>query len=255
MNAKLLMAATGKRSLTEEDIPYDLPTLEITENPFAQLTDYSIAPPITTTDPLLGFEISTCSHLRRAFISSVPTYMRRSKRYPKGLAKTKLALLHGAYLVAINKKPVFSVASVHEALNELSDKSLVELTVAPERITDRDDRPTHLPLQLAQLRRLYALNHVPLTDEFDRAFTSAEYQTELANAANQGSDEYLLRTLKSANEKRAQPPRPRPMEGPALATPVSDPNLDADVVKPAEEEQALTSFTRRRLQRLRTWPQ
>jgi hypothetical protein len=108
-------------------------------------------------------------------------------------------------------------------------------TLAPEAKKDHDQKATHLPLQLAQLRRIYALQ----TESAD-GLTSQEYSERLDQVAAHHSDESLLAAIKtSSSADTATPPIP---------------TLAKTLLQATDEEKALKSYTRRRLEPLKTWP-
>jgi len=129
-----------------------LPFLDITSTPFLHLV--SLVMPFDPDNPFpLGFEVSTCSRLRWAYISA----FHRSP-LDRTLRAVRRSFL-GSYLVSLADVPVFLVTDLAPILHSLraSAPSTFTLVLAPERRSSFDDRPTPTLLRSSDLCHLAVL--------------------------------------------------------------------------------------------------
>jgi hypothetical protein len=207
-------------------VPADRPllsplNLEVTDDPFNRLD--SITQLIKCDHPSLGFLISACHIRKRGYVSGI-------------VASTSAARIRnvrrkyiGAFVVAINSVSVFTAPSILTALASAlaSDSASFTIVFAPDRYIPVNERPHDNPIHLSVDQLLVI---------------------------------HLLRTAASAPfpllPNTEVPERP--------CAPTHDPAVSHDrltlimrslntTVFGTPEEQALGSFTRRKLKRLSNW--
>jgi len=136
------------------DATSSLPSLDITASPFT--TFVTIDMPYNHSDTLpFGFVLSTCSRLRRAYVSSF-------SRPPVGctLCATRRTLL-GSYVISVFDQPVFSpndLTKIHTFIqSQQTLPTVISIVLAPECRSSFDDRPTPTQLRVHDLRHISAL--------------------------------------------------------------------------------------------------
>jgi hypothetical protein len=194
--------------------------LSVTDDPFHRLD--SVTQTITCRHPTLGFEITACHIRKRGYLSAVASGS--SASHIRNVRRKFI----GAFVVSVNGLAVFTCESILLALTDVvaSDATSFTIVFAPERYIPVHSRPHDSPLHLSvdQLRTIHTLRS-------DITFGSF----------------------------------PEVPEAPAPSTPdrPSDPvpydhfpllmrSLNTTVFGTAAE-QALGSFTRRKLKRLTNW--
>jgi hypothetical protein len=207
-------------------VPADRPVLsplnlEVTDDPFHCLD--SVTQAIKCDHPTLGFEVSACHIRRRGYLSGI-------------VASTSAARIRnirrkyiGAYIVSVDGVPVFSRDSVIAALTAVATSDAVSFTIvfAPDRYTPIHSRPNDNPLHLSvdQLRLIYSIRSAPLTVAPSLVPNATAPEPRTAIMHEPLPHDQLLLMMRSLNTT-------------AFGT---------------EKEQALGSFTRRKLQRLSNW--
>jgi hypothetical protein len=207
-------------------VPADCPVLsplnlDVTDNPFHRLD--SITQAIKCDHPTLGFEISACHIRKNDYLSGI-------------IASTSAARIRnvrrkyiGAYIVSIDNVPVFSCDSIVAALTAVVASDAVTFTIvfAPNRYIPVSSRPHDSPLHLSvdQLRLIDSLRTLPILDATPTAPIAAAPVPRTAIMHEPLPHDQLLLLMRSLNTT-------------AFGT---------------EEEQALGSFTRRKLKRLSNW--
>lgn len=198
------------------DVP--LPNLDVSTRAFTDVKTFTFSVDLWDDAPL-GLEFDTCSRLRRAFVSRVL----RSPVDWRGI-KSFRNRFKGAYVVSVDDEPVFSVDDIDKAIDQLrSSKSppgTITVELAPERVSDADDRPSPLHLRINDLRHICALQSVA-----GEGMSAAEYESLLSEFASDMS--------------------------PAMMTAVIH-RLQSQGMTP--EEVKLKKFTRHQLKKLPNWP-
>jgi hypothetical protein len=196
--------------------PTHIPSLDLdtTTNPFSVLADETLA--ITCDHPSFGFELFTCTHRRRVAISDIA-------RGTTGAGiRNGRRRYTGAFLVAINGTPVFSLADATAAFRTVRDNpdaTDLVVTLSPERQPSLRDLREPFVFGIDQLR---AVNSI---------------RTETHGSLDALSDNTLTLLVTSLN--------PTP-----TTTPFPAPNIASDDAP----ERALSHLTRRKLLQLSTWP-
>jgi Reverse transcriptase (RNA-dependent DNA polymerase) len=195
--------------------PTHIPSLDLdaTTNPFSVLTDETI--PITCNHPTFGFELFTCTHRRRVAISDI---LRDTTG--AGIQNGRHRYI-GAFLVAINGVPVFSLEDATTAfrgIRDAPDTPTLLVTLSPERQPPLRDLREPFVFGIDQLR---AVNSI---------------RTATHDSLDALSDDTL--TLLVASLTTATPP----------TTP------SQNVASDDTPERALGHLTRRKLLQLSTWP-
>jgi hypothetical protein len=203
-------------------VPADRPVLsplnlEVTDDPFHRLD--SVTQAIKCDHPTLGFEITACHIRRRGYVSGiVPS---TSAARIRNIRRKYL----GAYVVSVNTTPVFSCESVLAALTAAAAPDSVSFTIvfAPDRYIPVSSRPNDSPIHLSvdQLRLVDSTRAAPSSVP---SAAAPEPPRTMTMHEPLSYDQFLL-LMRSLNTT-------------AFGT---------------EEEQALGSFTRRKLQRLSNW--
>lgn len=207
-------------------VPADRPILSplnlvVTDDPFHRLD--SITQTIKCDHPTLGFEISECHIRKRGYLSGI-------------VASTSAARIRnvrrkyiGAYIVSVDDVPVFSCDSVVAALTAVVASDAVSFTIvfAPDRYIPVSSRPNDSPLHLSvdQLRLVASLRAPSAIDAPPPVPNAAAPEPRTAIMHEPLPHDQLLLLMRSLNTT-------------AFGT---------------EEEQALGSFTRRKLKRLSNW--
>jgi hypothetical protein len=202
--------------------PTHIPSLDLnaTTNPFSVLADETI--PITCDHPTFGFELFTCNHRRRVAISGIirdttgAGIRNGRRRYT------------GAFLVAINGTPVFSLedaTAAFRAIRDTPDTLDLVVTLSPER------QPS-----LRDLRE-------PFVFGIDQLIAVNSIRTATHDSLDALSDDTLTLLVASIN------PAPASTSSPA-STPSPAPNIAPDNAP----ERAIGHLTRRKLLQLSTWP-
>jgi hypothetical protein len=214
-NVKLLRHLADDGVVNPDRLDLPLLNLEVSDDPFERLDELS--PPISCEHPNLGFEIEECHIRKRGFVSGV-------------VANTTASRIHnvrrkyiGAFVVSINDIAVFTAASIVEALHAAatSDASSVKIVFAPDRYIPVADRHLSQPLHLSveQLRLISSITSPStppssLLDDNESSPDTADFDDDHA--------QLLLRSLNTTTHGTS-------------------------------DEQALGSFTRRKLRRLPNW--
>jgi Reverse transcriptase (RNA-dependent DNA polymerase) len=196
--------------------PTHIPSLDLdaTTNPFSVLADETV--PITCDHPTFGFELFTCTHRRRVAISDI---LRGTTG--AGIRNGKRRYT-GAFIVAINGYPVFSIEDATAAFRDIrnaTDTPHLIVTLSPERQPSLRDLREPFVFGIDQLR---AVNSI---------------RTATHDSLDALSDDTL--TLLVASLTSAPPLIPSPT-----------PNVALDNAP----ERALGHLTRRKLLQLSTWP-
>jgi hypothetical protein len=207
-------------------VPADRPVLspfnlEVTNDPFHRLD--SITQAIKCDHPTLGFEVSACHIRKRGYLSGI-------------VASTSAARIRnirrkyiGAYIVSVDGVPVFSCDSVLAALTTVATSDAASFTIvfAPDRYITVTSRPNDSPLHLSvdQLRLVHSIRTSPLAAAASLAPNAAAPEPRTAIMHEPLPHDQFLLMMRSLNTT-------------AFGT---------------EEEQALGSFTRRKLKRLSNW--
>ena len=237
-NARMLADVKTRRPVAI-DAATVVPNLDVTTSAFTTFKTVRLPYDSTADEFPLGFELSQCARLRRAFIS-------RLRQAPVGQSlRTARRDLHGAYLVSLDGTPIFTQSDVDRVLQRLSNAAPppthVEIVYAPERRAAFDDRTGPLHLRLNDLRRIAALQHVP-----GEGLTSRDYTAAIQDYLDDLHDHGLWRAA-----ERVHLSRDEFLMEVDIPTSAEVHRLQADAM--TDEERKLTSFNRRKLQRLSNW--
>jgi hypothetical protein len=162
-----------------------------------------------------------------------------------------------SYVVAVGSHPAFTVDDTHQALAALSDAgtSTVRLTLATELLSSLDHRSSPMALRLNDLRSIFTLQH-----GLGEKFNSTEYNDAMAAEADHDlPDSLLTAIIHDLREDASGIPDGHIVgtglpQGPPVGSAPSDDASGTPFKGPTTEEQALPSYTRRRLKELSTWP-
>ena len=233
-NAAYLKRAQHGATLPAEEAELSFLHLDVVDCPFAAL--HTEAVPITCEHPTFGLEIAECDLRLRVYVAHFVTGTSTSK------IRNGRRRYTGAYLVSINDVGVFSAAEAEHQLSlARSDPNAdtLKLVFAPESYVPRADRTETASLNLDQIRSITALRH----------------------------------GLGECHQPSSLPPLSRPIEDPLDddmapnrgSYPIPDDISDDDYavlirsltskVIGSADEQALGSFTRRKLRKLTNWPE
>jgi Reverse transcriptase (RNA-dependent DNA polymerase)/GAG-pre-integrase domain len=189
--------------------------LDTTTNPFSVLSDETL--PVTCNHPTFGFDLFTCAHRRRVAISAI------SRNTTAAGIRNGSRRYTGAFLVAINGLPVFSLDDATATFQSLRDDptlTTIVVTLSPERQPSLRDMREPFVFGIDQLR---AVTNIRMADP-----------TSLDGLL----DDEL--TLMVASLTSASTPVPT----------TKAPNIAPDDAP----ERALGHLTRRKLMQLSTWP-
>ena len=248
LNAKLLDLdePVDEGTFSVEDDP---PDLHVSESPFCETEIVRINLDWGQDNPL-GFAVSSCDKLLRAYISEL---WRPAQGYTKKQFRSKF---FGSYVIAMDGKPTFSIEDVDEAVNALRDleqrPSSMEVELAPERRMKIRGGSSPLHLRMQDIRHVTALQHVSDDGLTSKAYTSAleDFERELENVdvrsieslsascEGQGDDPHLFAQLEALLDANAD-------EGLLICR--------VQVDEMTDEERELTNFSRGRLKRLANW--
>jgi hypothetical protein len=152
-NARQLCAALG-RPLPAESIDATMPKeldLVAMSSPFTDLVTLSLK--VTCDDPCLGFVFGVCAARSRAFIVDIKCDSTASR------IKDWRRKYWGAYIVEIDKKPVFSADDASQHLCAIRDDAphraapMFTIVLAPDVPPTKVNPDTGIPhLQMAQIR-------------------------------------------------------------------------------------------------------
>ena len=214
-NVKLLRNLADDGVVDPDRLDLPLLNLEVSDDPFDRLDEVSA--PISCEHPCLGFEITECHIRKRGFVSGVTANTTASR------IRNVRRKYMGAFVVSINDTPVFTAASILDALHAAatSEDQVCNIVFAPDRYIPVADRHLEQPLHLSvdQLRTISAINSAsprPETIDDDLAFH---------DDVNELDDDHVQLLLRSLNT----------------------------TTHGTSEEQSLGSFTRRKLRRLPNW--
>ena len=189
--------------------------LAVSDDPFDQLD--SLSPLIVCEHPTLGSEVSECHIRKRAYVSSIIPNTTASR------IKNVRRKYIGAFIVSVNDHPVFTAEAAIAALTTAaaSDLPSFRIVFAPDRYlpvsSRRQDSPIHLSVD--QLRVIDAI---------------------LSESTSPPGGALLVPDDNNDNSFDCPPLLIRSLNTTSYGTP---------------EEQALGSFTRRKLKRLANWSQ
>jgi hypothetical protein len=191
--------------------------LSVTDDPFSRLD--SVTQTIRCSHPTLGFDITACHIRKRGYLSAVVSGS--SASHIRNIRRKYI----GAFVVSVDGLAVFTCASILAALAAVaaSDATSFTIVFAPERYIPVHSRPNDSPLHLSvdQLRVIHAL----------RSSVDARSIPEVPEAPVRSpsesvlSHDYFTLMMRSLNT----------------------------TVFGTEAEQALGSFTRRKLKLLANW--
>jgi hypothetical protein len=197
--------------------------LEVSDDPFHRLD--SITQAIKCEHPTLGFEISACHMRKRGYLSGVAPSSSAAR-----IRNVRRKYI-GAYIVSIDGISVFSCESIVLALTSVaaSDAASFTIVFAPDRYIPVSARPNDSPLHLS-------VDQLRLIDLLRGPTPSAPSSLPVPTA--------------TAPEPRIAITMHEPLPHDQLLLMMRSLNTTAFGT---EEEQALGSFTRRKLQRLSNW--
>ena len=215
-NVKLLRNLADDGVVDPDRLDLPLLNLEVSDDPFDRLDEVSAL--ISCEHPCLGFEIKECHIRKRGFVSGVIANTTASR------IRNVRRKYMGAFVVSINDTPVFTAASILDALHAAatSEDQVCKIVFAPDRYIPVADRHLEQPLHLSvdQLRTISAINSAssPMPETIDDDLVFHDDSDELDDDHAQ----LLLRSLNTTTHGTS-------------------------------EEQSLGSFTRRKLRRLPNW--
>jgi Reverse transcriptase (RNA-dependent DNA polymerase)/GAG-pre-integrase domain len=203
--------------------------LSVTDDPFSRLD--SVTQPIRCSHPHLGFIITACHIRKRGYLSAVAPGS--SASYIRNVRRRFI----GAFVVSVNGLAVFTCDSILAALAAVaaSDDTCFTIVFAPERYLPVHLRPNDSPIHLSvdQLRVIHAIR------THSSAFCCPIPEAPEAPAPTPCESvtfDHITLVMSSLN-----------------ATVHGTGSLNATVHGTAAE-QALGSFTRRKLKLLDNWP-
>ena len=209
-------------------VPADRPSLspmnlEVSDDPFHHLD--SITQAIKCDHPTLGSEISACHMRKRGYLSGIAP--RTSAARIRNVRRKYI----GAYIVSVDGISVFSCESIVLVLTSVAASNAASFTIvfAPDRYIPVNARPNDSPLHLS-------VNQLCLIDSLRAPTSPAPAPPPLPNAA--------------APEPRIANMMHEPLPHDQLLLMMRSLNTTAFGT---EEEQALGSFTRQKLQRPSNW--
>ena len=201
LNARMLQNAKLEDPVPIADLDHDYPDIDISSTPFLALDTLTLPLDVTSPTAPFGVDFAHCPRFRRAYLSRF-----RTAPIGQSLATIRRRYM-GSYVVALNNTPIFHLSDIENVLTRLrslpTPPSTVDIVLAPERLSDSDDRGSPLHLRLHDLRRVCALQSVPRED-----LTSAEYQSALdAHMAEMSTAEmseiiHRLQTDEMTDEER-----------------------------------------------------
>jgi len=222
-NARLLDGLkTGDQTIYDAQI--DVPDLETSANIFtAEPQTITVSYEADALSPL-GLDFDKCNRLHRAYLSAVhrtPLTLPPGQR--RGLKSFRNSFLH-SYVLSINDERVFDPTDVDKVLARLaalpSPPTEISVVLVPERDSRDSSKSPPLHLRLHDLRRICALQSVS-----GEGISSSECQARIAAQMSDMSNSEMMEVIHSLKNEEM-----------------------------TDEEQKLTSFTRRKLKQLSNWP-
>ena len=215
-NVQLLRRLDHDGSLLPDTFDMSPLNLAISDDPFDQLD--ALSPAIICEHPTLGFDVSECHIRKRAYVSNIFPHT------TAGRIKNARRKYIGAFIVSINDQPVFTAESAISALTTVASSDAISFRIvfAPDRYipvaSRRKESPIHLSVdQLRVIDLILSESAAPSSASTDAAHVVDD--DPLLDCPP-----LLLRSLNTTSHGTS-------------------------------EEQALGSFTRRKLKRLPNWPQ
>jgi Reverse transcriptase (RNA-dependent DNA polymerase) len=235
--------------------------LAITDDPFNRLD--SITQSIRCNHPTLGFEINACHIRRRGYLCSVASGS--SASYIRNIRRKYI----GAFIVSVNGHSVFTCASILAALSTIatSDDMTFTIVFAPDRYIPVHSRPHDSPIHLSvdQLRVVHAVRSL-LTVDPDDIVGFPDSIAQLDPSDFDGLPDLIARVdhddladLPDLIARTTEVPEPPSASIDSDCDPVSHDHFTLmmrslnTTVFGTEAEQALGSFTRRKLKKLDNW--
>lgn len=206
----------NRGSIDADKIDISSSSLEISDNPFEALTTLII--PVICDLSSLGFEIATCDKRYRGYISGIlPSSTAARIRHVR---KEHI----GSFIVSVNQTPTFSAEDILAALSDVaSNPSITELCIvlAPEKHDSMCLSSEPLSLSIDQLLCVNSILHG--SGESEATIPSPSSPSQLwTESLLPDETSFIIRSLNTAS----------------YGTPA---------------EQALGSFTRRKLKKLPNW--
>ena len=213
-NVQVLRQLNNEGSVIPDNVDMSPLDLAVSDDPFDRLNE--LTPAIVCEHPTLGFEISEC-HIRKCgYISNILPNSSASR------IKNARRKYTGAFVVSINDDPVFTAESAINALQAIasSDDKSFRIVFAPDRYIPVAKRRADSPLQLS-VDQLRVINQI-LSESTSAPPDTIPSHADVYSPSIEECPPLIVRSLNTTTHGTAA-------------------------------EQALESFTRRKLKGLPNW--